>query len=60
MEFWIGLSVGMHLGKVLADYLQRFIDAYGLLDATTVKEIKEIEAVEGEICSVVDAELSDD
>jgi hypothetical protein len=59
MEFWIGLSVGMHLGKVLADYLQRFVDAYGLLDATTLTKIKELEAAEGEICSVVDAELND-
>jgi hypothetical protein len=37
MEFWSGLSVGMHLGKVIADYLQKFVEAYGLLDATTLK-----------------------
>ena len=42
MEFWVGLSVGMHLGKIVADYLQKFVDAYGLLDATTLKEINEI------------------
>jgi hypothetical protein len=60
MEFWIGLSVGMHLGKVLADYLQRFVDAYGLLDTKTLGEIKEIEDLEGKLSSVVDAELSDD
>jgi hypothetical protein len=60
MEFWIGLSVGMHLGKVLADYLQRFVDAYGLLDMKTIGEIKEIEDLGGKLSSVVDAELSDD
>ena len=56
MEFWVGLSVGLHLGKVIADYLEKFIAAYGLLDATTLKEIKVIEDVESEISSVIDIE----
>jgi hypothetical protein len=59
MEFWIGLSVGMHLGKVIADYLQKFVEAYGLLDATTLKEVKEIEDVESEISSIADELVGD-
>lgn len=60
MEFWVGLSVGMHLGKIVADYLQKFVDAYGLLDTTTLKEIKEIGEAASEISSVVDGELGGD
>jgi hypothetical protein len=41
MDFWIGLSVGMHLGRVLADYLERFGKAYGLLDSATVEQAEE-------------------
>ncbi len=59
MEFWIGLSVGMHLGKVIADYLQKFVEAYGLLDATTLKEVKEIEDVESEISLIADELVGD-
>ena len=54
MEFWVGLSVGMHLGKIIADYLQKFVDAYGLLDATTLKEIKEIGEAASEISSIAE------
>ena len=43
MEFWIGLSVGMHLGSVLAGYLEKFGIAYGLLSEEAGKEIDEIE-----------------
>jgi len=60
MEFWVGLSVGMHLGKVIADYLQKFVDAYGLLDGTTLKEIKEIEEAASEISSIVEEGSVDD
>lgn len=55
MEFWIGLSVGMHLGKVIADYLEKIIEAYGLLDSEAIRETKEIEEVESRIGSIVDA-----
>ncbi len=41
MEFWIGLSVGMHLGKVIAEYLEKFVEAYGLLDPATAEKAKE-------------------
>ena len=54
MEFWIGLSVGMHLGKVVADYLERLIKAYGLLDAETLEEIDRIEEIEQGLASVMD------
>jgi hypothetical protein len=60
MEFWVGLSVGMHLGKIVADYLQKFVDAYGLLDATTLREMKTIEEAASEISSVADAGLDSD
>jgi hypothetical protein len=49
MEFWIGLSVGMHLGKVIADYLEKFVEAYGLLDRDTAEKAKEKIARRGEI-----------
>jgi hypothetical protein len=39
MEFWIGLSVGMHLGKIIADCLEKFGLAYGLLGEETVKDL---------------------
>ena len=38
MEFWIGLSVGMHLGKVIAEYLEKFGKAYGLLDTAAAEK----------------------
>ncbi len=60
MEFWVGLSVGMHLGKIVADYLQKFVDAYGHLDATTLERMNEIATVGSEISSVVDGELGGD
>ncbi len=54
MEFWIGLSVGMHLGKVIADYLEKLVEAYGLLDAATRQEIKEIEELEASVSPIID------
>ena len=54
MEFWIGLSVGMHLGRVIADYLEKFVEAYGLLEPDKIEGIKEIEVLEDEIGSLVD------
>ena len=50
----------MHLGKVIADYLQKFVEAYGLLDATTLEGMNEIATVGSEISSVVDGELGGD
>jgi len=55
MEFWIGLSVGMHLGKVIADYLEKFVDAYGLLDPKTVGKIGDVVAGVEEVGSDLDA-----
>ena len=55
MEFLIGLSVGMHLGKVVAGYLEKLIKAYGLLDEETIEEIDRIEQIEQTLESVVDA-----
>jgi hypothetical protein len=46
MEFWIGLSVGMHLGKILAQYLEKFGVAYGLLDQRTAGKVRELESLE--------------
>ena len=45
-----GLTLCWHASRqVMADYLQKFIVADGLLDASTLKEIKVIEDVESEI-----------
>lgn len=60
MEFWVGLSVGMHLGKVIADYLQKFVKAHGLLDARTIKEMDEIEEAAKELSSIADTDLGGD
>ncbi|MGB6065812.1 MAG: hypothetical protein WBG50_13490 [Desulfomonilaceae bacterium] len=60
MEFWIGLSVGMHLGRVIAENLEKIVKTYGILSPTTCKEIGEIEAAEGKISSLVDEELTED
>jgi len=54
MEFWIGLTAGMHLGKVIADYLAKFVEYCGLLDSGTIEEIKEIEEEEKELFEAVD------
>lgn len=55
MEFWIGLSVGMHLGKVIADYLEKFVEAYGLLDPATAEEAKEKIERRGELGEIVES-----
>jgi hypothetical protein len=54
MEFWIGLSVGMHLGRVLAGYLERFGMAYGLLGEEICQEVNEIEEAAREIGQLVE------
>jgi hypothetical protein len=54
MEFLIGLSVGMHLGRVIAECLEKFGKAYGLLESKTVREIERIEALERDLSSLVD------
>jgi hypothetical protein len=59
MEFWIGLSVGMHLGRILAGYLEKFGMAYGLLSEETCKEIDEIEEATRGI-GVIIAEVAED
>lgn len=54
MEFWIGLSVGMHLGRVIADYLEKLVDAHDLLPPDTLRTIKRIESREDTLSSAVD------
>ena len=54
MEFWIGLSVGMHLGKVIAEYLEKFVAAYGLLDPATAEKAKEKIERRAEIGEIVE------
>ena len=54
MEFWIGLSVGMHLGGFLAKHLENLIESRGLLSQVTCEEIKRIEEVEAEASEIFD------
>ncbi|MGA8831912.1 MAG: hypothetical protein ACLQT6_08715 [Desulfomonilaceae bacterium] len=54
MEFWIGLSVGMQLGKVIADYLEKFLQAHGILDPATVEKAEEKIERREEIGAIVD------
>ncbi len=53
MEFWIGLSGGMHLGRVIADYLEKFDVAHGLLDPASAEKAKEKIKRRGEIGEIV-------
>jgi hypothetical protein len=53
MEFWIGLSVGMHLGRVIADYLEKLELAHGLLDFATAEKVREKIRRRGEIGEIV-------
>ena len=54
MEFWIGLTAGMHLGKFIAEYLEKLVEYYGLLSPGTMEEIREIESEENELLETVD------
>lgn len=54
MEFWLGLSVGMHLGRVLADYLERFGKAYGLLDSATVEKAERKIELRSELAAIAE------
>lgn len=54
MEFWIGLSVGMHLGKIIADYLEQIVEAYGLLDKATVEKAEKKIARRSQMGAIVD------
>jgi hypothetical protein len=54
MEFWIGLSVGMHLGSLVAKHLERFIEERGLLSPQTCEIIKSIEQIEDDTCETLD------
>ncbi len=50
----------MHLGRVIAEYLEKIVETYGLLSPTTCKEIEEIEAAESKIGSLIVDELTED
>jgi hypothetical protein len=54
MEFWIGLSVGMHLGRVIAEYLEKIADAYGLLPPETASRITELEQAGEKLGAIID------
>jgi hypothetical protein len=54
VDFWIGLSVGMQLGKVIADYLEKFFQAHGILDPDTVEKAEEKIARREKIGAIVD------
>jgi len=49
MKFWAGLAVDLHLVRVIADYLEKFEEDYGLLDATSADKAKERIRRHGEI-----------
>ena len=54
MEFWIGLSVGMHLGRVIAEHLEKFVEACGLLDPATAEKAKKQIEREAEMGKVIE------
>ncbi|MGO9572218.1 MAG: hypothetical protein ACLP5H_32270 [Desulfomonilaceae bacterium] len=53
MELWMGFSVGMHLGRVITDYLEKFDVAHGLLDPASAERAKEKIRRRGEIGEIV-------
>jgi hypothetical protein len=59
MEFWIGLSVGMHLGKILADYLEKFSAACGLPGQETFKSLDGFAEAAREMGEIID-EVAED
>lgn len=54
MEFWIGLSVGMHPGKVIADHLEKIVETFEILDPETCEEIKDIEELVSSVSPIID------
>jgi hypothetical protein len=44
----------MHLGKVIADYLEKIVETFGLLDPATCEEVKEIEELEASVSPIID------
>ena len=54
MEFWIGLSAGMHLGKFIAEYLEKFGKAYGLLDSSSLAIAEQKIEQRSELGEIVD------
>jgi len=54
MEFWIGLSIGMHLGGLVVKHLERLFEAQGLLSAETCETIDYVEQVEDEVREIMD------
>ncbi|HTY25309.1 MAG TPA: hypothetical protein VMC85_19415 [Desulfomonilaceae bacterium] len=54
MEFWIGLSIGLHLRGLVPKHLERFIEARGLLSPEACETINCIEQVEDEVREAMD------
>ena len=49
MEFWIGLLVGIHLGKVVVHHLQDYLVSTGTISQETEEILETVEAIEEEI-----------
>lgn len=54
MEFWIGLSVGMHLASHFVGPIERLACRLNLLSSSACVEIDEIEEIIGNAIEIVD------
>ncbi len=55
MEFWIGISIGMHLGRVLSEHLESYIKTNRLLPSSKLIMIEKMENVENKMGKIFDA-----
>lgn len=49
MEFFLGLYIGTHIGKIIADYAEKMLLAYGCLTLAECEIIDEVEEFEEDL-----------
>lgn len=54
MEFVLGLSVDLHVGKIIRRYLESIFYDLGLLTSIQVQKIEQINNIEDDISSILD------
>jgi hypothetical protein len=53
MEFWMGILIGMHIGKIVADKLEDYCEQEGIISPETHHLLDEIEEVEEELGDIL-------
>jgi hypothetical protein len=49
MEFWVGLLIGMHLGKFFGEILEKHLESSGIIDHETHEMLDQIEDLEEDV-----------